>query len=256
MEQTKKYYTIGLWIFAIMTAGILAVLYAAQAGFSALLYVCAIVSIISAMCLLIVLLQSKRAIDKLATDVNHLKEAEEARVHKSQQSTEVTQQQTDTFDIDAALVRIMPSAETQFGNIEKYTEKLLQSIAKGMNIVQGLIFALNDSDQKFNICGQYAYYSETPPQSFVIGENLSGQVAKNKELLNLRELPANYVTIISGLGKSAPNNLIIAPIVYDDNSIGIIELASFREFGKNEEALVRKICELTANQLNELRIKI
>jgi putative methionine-R-sulfoxide reductase with GAF domain len=58
------------------------------------------------------------------------------------------------------------------------------------------------------------------------------------------------------LGKSAPQNLIIAPIVYNDSSIGVIELASFKQFDENEEALVRKMCELMANQLNELRIKV
>jgi putative methionine-R-sulfoxide reductase with GAF domain len=256
MKQTRKYFTIGLWLFAIMTASILATLYATQTDFIVLLYACAIVSIMSAMGLLIVLLQSKRAINKLEIDVSHMKEIEDARVHKSQQSTEATQQQTEIFKIDDAINQIMPSAEVQFSNAETYTEKLLQNIAKRMNIVQGLIFVLNDSDQKFHISGQYAYYSEIPPQSFMIGENLSGQVAKNRKMLNLTKLPAGYITIISGLGKSAPNNLIIAPIVYNDNCIGILELASFKQFGENEEALVSKICELMANQLNELRIKI
>ena len=256
MEQTKKYFTIGLWIFAILTAGILATLYAAQTGFIVLLYACAIVCIISSMGLLIVLLQSKRAIERLEGSVLRMKEREESHVHKNQHSTEENRQQMEIFNMEDALKSIMPSSEVHFNNLEKYTEKLLQNIAKEMNIVQGLVFVLNDTDQKFHIAGQYAYYSETPPHSFLLGENISGQVAKNRELLNLKELPTGYITIISGLGKSAPQNLIIAPIVYDDNSIGILELASFNVFGENQEALISKICELMAVQLNDLRIKV
>ena len=72
-------------------------------------------------------------------------------------------------------------------------------------------------------------------------------------MLNLKELPDGYVTILSGLGKSAPPHLLVAPVVYQDNSIGVVELASFKPFGKNEEELISRICEMMANRLNELR---
>jgi len=197
MKQTKKYFIIGLWIFAILTVSIFGVLYAAQTGFTVMLLGCSIISLISCIGLLIVLLQSKIAIERLEGSVLRMKEREESHVHKNQRSTEENRQQTEIFDIDDALKRIMPSAEIQTGNLETYTEKLLQNIAKGMNIVQGLVFVLNDTDQKFHVAGQYAYYSETPPQSFLLGENISGQVAKNRELLNLKELPAGYITIMA-----------------------------------------------------------
>ena len=112
---------------------------------------------------------------------------------------------------------------------------------------------LNDDDQMFNISGEYAYFSEERPSSFPLGETISGQVAKNKQALNLKEMPKGYVTVLSGLGKSAPPHMLIAPVVYNDNSIGVIELASFKPFDENHESLVEKICELTANKLNELR---
>jgi putative methionine-R-sulfoxide reductase with GAF domain len=116
-----------------------------------------------------------------------------------------------------------------------------------------LVFVLNDADQQFHISGEYAYFSEERPRSFPSGETLSGQVAQNQQLLNIKELPEGYITILSGLGKSAPRHLIIAPIVHNDVSIGVIELASFKPFGENEEALVRRICESMSDTLNKIR---
>ena len=122
-------------------------------------------------------------------------------------------------------------------------------------MVQGLVFVLSNIDQQFHISGEYAYFSEEQPRSFPLGETLSGQVAKSQKLLNVKELPEGYITVLSGLGKGNPRHLVIAPIICDGESIGVIELASFNPFGENEEALIRRVSELMANQLNELRCK-
>jgi two-component system chemotaxis sensor kinase CheA len=66
-------------------------------------------------------------------------------------------------------------------------------------------------------------------------------------------VPDNYITVLSGLGKSTPHHLVIAPIIHNDKSIGVMEIASFKPFGENEETLVSKICEAMANRFNELR---
>jgi putative methionine-R-sulfoxide reductase with GAF domain len=147
----------------------------------------------------------------------------------------------------------MHAVGTDFDNIAAYLEKVLQNIAKEIGIVHGLVFVLNDADHLFHVSGEYAYYSEEKPQSFPLGETLPGQVAKNRRLLNIKELPDGYITILSGLGKSNPRHLIIAPFLLNGKSIGVMELSSFKPFGENEELLIRRICEMMAELLNELR---
>jgi len=200
-------------------------------------------------------MQTKKTLDSLEDEVQRLREREGARLRGNLLNTDENSNlnYAGVFKIDELLAEIMPATDAQFSNAEVYSEKILQNIAKGMNIVQGMVYVLNDSDQMFNISGQFAYYSEEQPKSFLMGETLSGQAAKNKETLNLKELPTGYITVLSGLGKSTPHNLIIAPIVYNDSSIGVLELASFKPFGENEELLVGKICEMMAIRLNELR---
>ena len=190
-------------------------------------------------------------------DLHRLRERENSRITNKQTKDE-TQQYTEVFRIDEYLSRIMPAADTNFKDASSFTEKVLQNIAQELKIVQGMFFLLKKTDDEddegtFLPIGQYAYFSEKQPRGFKLGESLSGQVAKNRQALNLKDLPEGYVTIISGLGKSAPRNLIIAPVVLEDNCIGVIEVASFKTFDENEEKLINRICESMANRLNELR---
>ena len=117
-------------------------------------------------------------------------------------------------------------------DINAFTEKFLINIANKYEIVQGL-FYLKDTKGEFVIHAKYAYFSEEDPKNFKIGEGLSGQVAKNKKAMNLSDIPENYIKIVSGSGEGTPKHLLILPVIQKDNTIGIIELASFIPF-KND----------------------
>ena len=254
MNQIKKYYTTGgVWVFAFLMVVVLVSIFAVQAKFTVLLFACHIMIIVLSFGLYFFVLKANRALGESEEEIVRLRQREKARLQRWQQTTEDNGQQQEAFDSDEMLARIMPAAGTDFESVAAYTENVLQNIARETNMVQGLVFVLSDVDQLFHISGQYAYYSDEPPRSFPLGETLSGQVAKNRKLLNINELPEGYVTVLSGLGKSAAHHLIIAPIVYKHKSIGVIELASFKPFGENEESLVLKICTSMANLLNEIR---
>jgi len=250
MNRTNKYFKRGLWIFAFQVVCIVA---AISVGLNSLILVSIMINITLSLGLLILLLQANKALDMNVQEIVHLKQRENDKLQQEQQTEDDHWQQTETFRADEALARIMPAEGTHFDNVAVYSEKLLQNIAKELDIVQGLIFVLNDADQKFHVSGEYAYFSEEQPRSFPLGETLSGQVAKNKKMLNLKKLPDGYITVLSGLGKSSPRHLIIVPIVHEGKSIGVMELASFKHFGENEELLAMKISELMANLLNVLR---
>ena len=253
MNKANKHFKRGLLIFVLLIISILASLYFEQGGFTILFFYCAIFSIVLSLCMLLVLLQTRKEVEKLEEEVFRIREREKAHIDKNKQKKDDDNRDYTEFRVDESLARIIPAEGMHFDNVNAYCENILQKIAKELDIVQALVFVLNDVEQIFNVSGEYAYFSEERPRSFPLGETISGQVAKNKKILNLKELPAGYVTVLSGLGKSAPSHLVIAPIVYNDNSVGVIELASFKPFDENHEMLVERICELMVNKLNELR---
>ncbi|HAF31155.1 MAG TPA: hypothetical protein DCG75_19120 [Bacteroidales bacterium] len=162
--------------------------------------------------------------------------------HSKQKKVEDNQTDEELLDVESYIKKIIPKEDTKL-TLVKYTEKLLSNLAKEFDIVQGLFFVKEKESDTFNIIGKYAYFGDEEPKSFNLGETLSGQVAKNKTTLNLKEIPDNYVTILSGLGSSSPNQLIIIPIVLEEQTVAIIELASFKKFKQNFSDLFEGMSE-------------
>jgi hypothetical protein len=260
MKKADKNFSQGVWLFAFLMVSIFASMYFANVAafyptiaFTIMKFTCPVISIILALGLLLLLLQTNRAFIKDEEEIALMRQHEKNRMQKFQQTKEGILQNQKIFNADEALSRIMPNAGWDFDSIAAYTENLLQNIAQEMEIVTGLVFVLNDTDQMFHISGQYAYYSEEQPRSFSLDETLSGQVAKNRKLLYIKDLPKDYISVISGLGKSVPSHLMIAPIVHNYKSIGVIELASFKPFNESHELIIKRVSESMADLLNELR---
>lgn len=157
--------------------------------------------------------------------------------------------QDETIDIEGYIKRIIPK-DTPKLDVKKYTEKILSNFAKEFDIVQGLFFVREKKSDIFNITGKYAYFGEEDPKSFKLGESLSGQVAKNKTILYLNDIPENYVTILSGLGSSSPSTLLLIPIIVNDKTIGVVELASFKEIKRKFNDLFEELSEQIGKTLS------
>jgi len=200
---------------------------AESAGSTKILLVIAVILTVSLFILTISATYKKDSEDKYNREkLTSLKD--EGRKKVSEEQSE----DNELFNVESYLKRILPKPNSKL-NLEKLTEKILSNIAKEFDIVQGLLFIKEKENDVFNIVGKYAYFGEEEPKSFKTGETISGQVAKNKKAFILEEIPDDYVTILSGLGSSSPDHVIIIPIISNDETIAIIELASFKEFKSN-----------------------
>lgn len=254
MKRVARYTRTGIGSFILLVITAFLMVYASQTGNNPLFYSGVIAALILSFILLYLIIRCDRSYGDALQEIDVIKQREKARMKEEDKSSQKnTEEQTETIDIDGLLSRVMPPETTVFETAGLYTEKVLQNIAKEIDIVQGLAFVLDDNDQQFHISGEYAYFSEEQPRSFSLGETISGQVAKNKKLLNLENIPDGYITILSGLGKGSPHHLIIAPIVNGDESIGVLELAAFKPVSKEYEKLIEKIAGSMADKLNSLR---
>ncbi|MFI6325884.1 ATP-binding protein, partial [Nonomuraea sp. NPDC050556] len=65
-----------------------------------------------------------------------------------------------------------------------------------------------------------------------LGHGLVGQAAVEKQRILLDEVPPEYIKINSGLGEATPASVVILPIPFEDQILGVIELASFNRFSE------------------------
>ncbi|MEW2081830.1 HAMP domain-containing protein [Streptomyces sp. NPDC005283] len=66
------------------------------------------------------------------------------------------------------------------------------------------------------------------PRRFLLGQSLVGQAAQSRRTITVDDLPPGYATIVSGTGRMDPSNLIVLPIVVEEQVLGVIELAALR----------------------------
>ena len=87
---------------------------------------------------------------------------------------------------------------------------------------------------------------------FRLGEGLVGQCAQEKERILLTDVPGDYIRINSGLGASAPLNIIVLPILFEGSVRAVVELASFSPFSPTHQAFLDQLVEIIGLVLNTI----
>jgi signal transduction histidine kinase/CheY-like chemotaxis protein/HAMP domain-containing protein len=88
--------------------------------------------------------------------------------------------------------------------------------------------------------------------TFRLGEGLVGQCAKEKKRILLTEVPSDYVQINSGLGGSAPLNVIVLPVLFEGSVRAVVELASFSPFSATHQTFLDQLTENIGLVLNTI----
>ncbi len=176
------------------------------------------------------------------TDIHNMEDsATKAQKEQKEESEEI--------DIESIEEKILPGKNKKLDQ-EKFCENILINLAREYDIVQGLFYVRQKNTDNFTICNKYAYYGEEEPKDFELGKTLSGQTAKDQKVITLSKIPENYMTILSGLGSSSPNTLILIPLIHEEKTIGLIELASFKQYDKKTEKIFAKLGYSIGNQLS------
>ena len=118
-------------------------------------------------------------------------------------------------------------------------------MSKCLDIVQGVAYALRSTDSKYFMAGSYAYYTEQTDRTFEVGEGIPGQVAKDKKILFMDNVPEDYIRVVSGLGNGSPRYLMEVPLVFEDQTWAVLELASFdkKDFNYDYCKGCRSLCK-------------
>lgn len=117
-------------------------------------------------------------------------------------------------------------------------DTFIREIVKYLNALQGGFFILNDSEKSspvLELISAFAYNRKKYLQrSIAYGEGLVGTCARERKHINLTEIPKGYITITSGLGDTPPNNLLLIPILHENEVLGVLEIASLNIFKDHE----------------------
>ncbi len=142
-------------------------------------------------------------------------------------------------------------------DFEEYLLSILRFILQYFKAEQGAVFLLDSSnkDKPFlKLSAAYAYDKKKALQANVeIGENLVGRCFKEKEVIYMTNIPKGYAFVSSGLGGHQPRCLFLMPLIFEQEALGVVEVASFKEFKDFELDFLKEVGERIASSISVMQ---
>ena len=157
-------------------------------------------------------------------------------------STAINEQQ-DWLKTNLAAFTRMLQGEKDLATV---AQKVISELASVIDAQHGAFYLSETIDEKVSLklVASYAYRKrKTVANKFKLGEGLVGQCALEKHWIDVQSVPEDYIQINSGLGEKTPNNILVHPIIYENEVKGVVELASFHEFSDVERSFLEQFFE-------------
>jgi CheY-like chemotaxis protein/HAMP domain-containing protein len=134
-------------------------------------------------------------------------------------------------------------------------QTLLSELAPLIGAQHGTIYqmVLSEIEPSLKRLAGYATGGElNEPKEFRIGEGLIGQCAHEKRRIHMANMPVNYVRVQSSLGEATPRHLIVLPVLFEDETKAVIELASLQPFTATHITFLEQLTQSIGVVLNTI----
>ena len=143
------------------------------------------------------------------------------------------------------------------GSTTELTDNIIKNLVYYLNANQGGLFTIIDEGEnsKLKLASAFAYdRKKFFEKEIEIGDGLIGTVALERNTIYLKEIPKDYIEIESGLGEANPKSILIVPLKFEEDILGVVELASFKEFSDFEITFTEEVAQSIASSLLSAKI--
>ena len=144
-------------------------------------------------------------------------------------------------------------------NYKNLCQNVLVALLNYVDAKLGAMYILNNDNSNapfLELASDYGLNKAQKEENATIPTNsgLVGASFTNNEDQLITDIPDNYFAINSGLGSSTPKSLLITPLCFENNVLGVIELAFFKEVRPIELEFVRRVASNIATNLNTVKM--
>ena len=212
-----------------------------------------------------------KGVRKLRMEISE-REKSQNELAKSLKLSEILKSEADAAKQEAETVARMNASLTELSakmenvqDIATLTNKIVCHIARVLNIPLAGFFVLNRKNV-FKRVADYGYpENKDLPDNFKEGEGFVGQTAKDMKPIMIEEIP-EYARITLGFGEAPLKVVFVYPLIFNDQTIGILELGSLEVFSENQinwierasksiSAVLRTIQDLSEIRHNEKMLR-
>ena len=144
-------------------------------------------------------------------------------------------------------------------NLITVSQKILSELAPLVNAHHGVFYLMDNTDTEngqsiLKLLTSYAYKErKNLSNQFRLGEGIVGQCALEKQRVLITQAPSDYIHIVSGLGESVPQNIVVLPILFEDQVVAVIELASLQSFSDTHISFLDQLMESIGIVINNIK---
>jgi HAMP domain-containing protein/CheY-like chemotaxis protein/GAF domain-containing protein len=144
-------------------------------------------------------------------------------------------------------------------DLETVSRLIMSELTPLVGAQHGAFFMMESPDGEgddfeLRLISSYGYKQrKNVPTKFKIGEALVGQSALELKPILITQAPDDYVRITSGLGEGVPVNVIVLPVLFEEQVMAVIELASFQRFSPIQQTFLDQLSESIGVVLNTIQ---
>jgi HAMP domain-containing protein/signal transduction histidine kinase/CheY-like chemotaxis protein len=146
-------------------------------------------------------------------------------------------------------------------DLQAVTQLIMSEVTPVVSAQHGAFFLTEHAagseaveDVTLELIASYGYLPGNGQSArFRLGEGLVGQVAREARSLSITDVPDGYVKIGSALGEASPAQIVVMPITFEEQVLGVIELASLRPFTEVNRGFLDQLAETIGVVLNTLQ---
>ena len=114
-------------------------------------------------------------------------------------------------------------------DIEAVTQLIMSEVTPVVSAQHGALFLVEHGDSlgeaELRVVASYGYKPKKGrPDRFALGDGLVGQAAVEGKTIRLTDVPSDYIKISSALGDATPAHLVVMPVMFEEQVLGVIEL--------------------------------
>ena len=118
--------------------------------------------------------------------------------------------------------------------IEPLLINVISKIANYTNSQIGAVYLYEEETKNLRSISAYGIDKEPEEYTFKIGNGLPGQAALERKTISVTDVPENYFRISSGSIEGLPKNVVCMPIIFQNQLMGILELASMHDYSSRD----------------------
>ncbi len=119
--------------------------------------------------------------------------------------------------------------------LQQLGNNMLEFLVPTLDGQVGAFFMFDEDNEALQLSSSWALARRKHlANSFRPGESLVGQAALECKQILLTEPPEDYIEVSSGTGASVPKNIVVTPILHENELKGVIEIGSVHEFSDDD----------------------